>query len=164
MVHVLFMTAGVMLCLLGILCLVGGGAEALGIGAFFLAVGVLILALRYKKWKAWYDKNSMPKMAKEKKSLREAISDAAYKAEMERLPVSSKIIGTSTKTKTGSAAGRMLVGDAVAGLGGAMVGIASAKNTEMTKFLVKYADGHTDVETVKDGSARFKELIAVLEK
>lgn len=93
-----------------------------------------------------------------------SLNDAAWKAETMNKPISAKIIGTSTKAKTGSAVGRAFVGDAVAGLGGAIVGAATAKNTDMTKFLVTYADGHKAVETVKDNSLRFKELIKVLDE
>lgn len=156
MKHVLLMTLGVMCCLLGLLGLAAG--DTTGIGLFFLIVGGVIIALRYKKWRAWYEKNSLPK-----KSLKESLSDAAWKNQMAVQPVSARIIGTSTKAKTGSAVGRAFVGDAVAGLGGAIVGATTAKNTGMTKFLVTYADGHKAVETVKDNSLRFKELIKVLE-
>lgn len=149
MKHVLLMTLGVVCCLIG---LIGIQAGALGAGLFFLIVGGVILALRYKKWKAWYGTSAKPAVDR---------SEAAWNRKM---PVSSRIIGTSTKTNTGSAVGRAMVGDAVAGFGGAVVGASTAKNTDMTKFLVTYRDGHMGTETVKDNSARFKELIAVLEK
>lgn len=70
------------------------------------------------------------------------------------------IIGSASKAKTSSAIGRAIIGDLVAGGVGSVVGASTAKKDGMTKFLVEYADGHREVETEKDNSPRFKELIA----
>lgn len=150
MKHVLLMTLGITCCLIGFVGLAAG--DTTGIGLFLLIVGGAILALRYKKWKAWYGTGTKP------------AADRGEAAWNRKMPVSSRIIGTSTRANTGSAVGRAMVGDALAGFGGALIGVATAKNTDMTKFLVTYRDGHTGTETVKNNSARFKELIAVLEK
>lgn len=73
------------------------------------------------------------------------------------------IIGNDSKSKTGSAASRAIVGDILAGGVGSIVGASTAKKSGMTKFLIKYADGHKTVETVKDNSIRFRELIKYVE-
>lgn len=149
MVYVIFMTMGCMSCLLGLTSFVGG---SVGGGIFFIVVGISVLALFYKKWKKWYDKKN------------QALNDIKEMETRRTTPVSAKIVGSDSKTSTGSAAGRAIVGNAVAGLGGAVVGAATAKNTNMTKFLVTYADGHKAIETVKDNSGRFNLLISMLEE
>lgn len=73
------------------------------------------------------------------------------------------IIGNDSKSKTGSAVSRAIVGDILAGGVGSIVGASTAKKSGMTKFLIKYADGHKTVETVKDNSIRFRELIKYVE-
>lgn len=149
MVYVIFMTLGCMSCLVGLMSFAGG---AVGGGIFFIVVGVAVLALFYKKWKKWYDKKN------------KALNDIKEMETRRTTPVSAKIVGSDSKTSTGSAVGRAIVGDAVAGLGGAVVGAATAKNTTMTKFLVTYMDGHKAIETVKDNSDRFNLLISMLEE
>lgn len=149
MIYVLFMTVGATICFLGALLLLNGEFSG---GALFVGVGALVLLAFKNKWKKWYDKkNAKLKLSEEKKL-------------MASTPVSTKIIGSDSKAKTGSAIGRAVVGDVVCGVGGAVVGAMTAKNNTMTKFLVKYEDGHKAVETVKDNSSRFNLLISLLEE
>lgn len=81
----------------------------------------------------------------------------------DRRAVSAVLI--STESRKSGAFGRALVGDALFGPMGAIVGAASAKSkaTKAT-FSVKYASGRTGVETVAIGSQRFNELSALLHK
>ena len=90
--------------------------------------------------------------AEEKKQKRE-------QARLASTIVKVVIVGSDSKSKTGSAIGRAIVGDFVAGGVGSIVGASTAKKDGMTKFLVEYADGHKVMESVKDNSLRFQELI-----
>jgi len=80
--------------------------------------------------------------------------------------VSTAIVDTTMKSKTKSSVTssvvRGAVGYAIHPVAGA-VGALTPKKTTITKaktvtFSVRYADGHCKLETVKNGSARFKEL------
>lgn len=81
--------------------------------------------------------------------------------------VSAVLISTQDETKTKKSAGRAIVGGALFGPAGAVVGAATAK--EKTKvvgqkavFSVKYASGRTGTETVEVGSERFEALAKLL--
>ena len=112
-----------------------------------ILAGILIIRKAYKPWRDWYDgTNRGLKILKEK----------SYKSKIIKR---TTIIGSDSKNKTGSAIGRAIVGDFVAGGVGSIVGASTAKKDGMTKFLVEFADGHKSVETVKDNSLRFQELI-----
>lgn len=156
MSYSLLVAVGILLCMGGMFAMVTGHVI---IGALPFAVGLAILVQIMGKYK-----ETRKKPAKTLEEFKQSLDEAAHKSEMSRTPVSAKIVGTSTERKTGSAVGRALVGDAIGGLGGAMIGAATAKNKGMTKFLVTYADGHKAMETVKDDSARFERLVAVLDK
>ena len=81
--------------------------------------------------------------------------------------VSTAIVDTTMKSKTKASAGssivRGAVGGAVFGPVGMVAGALTPKKTTVTKakmvtFSVRYANGECKLETVKNGSARFKEL------
>lgn len=74
------------------------------------------------------------------------------------------IVGTGEKQSTGSTIGRAVIGDLVAGAPGAVVGSLTGKKQGTTKFLVEFFDGHKTIETVKDNSYRFNELIKYIGK
>lgn len=103
-----------------------------------------------------YERTEKDREKAAKKYQRQVI---AYNEELAKEITRATIIGSDSKTKTGSAIGRAIVGDFVAGGVGSIVGASTAKKDGMTKFLVEFADGHKAVETVKDNSLRFQELI-----
>lgn len=81
--------------------------------------------------------------------------------------VSTAIVDTTSKSKTKASASssvvRGAVGGALFGTVGMVAGAVTPKKTTITKaktvtFSVRYANGECKLETVKNGSARFKEL------
>lgn len=80
--------------------------------------------------------------------------------------VSTAIVDTTMKSKTKASVGSSVVRGAVGsvfGPVGTIVGAATPKKTTITKaktvtFSIRYANGECKLETVKNGSARFKEL------
>lgn len=77
---------------------------------------------------------------------------------------------SDTKTKTGSAIGRGVVGGALLGPAGAIIGASTAKKKTVTKevdsgerkFLVEYTDGTRAEETAKVGTNRYNYLMSKL--
>lgn len=67
--------------------------------------------------------------------------------------------GTTYKTKGGL--GGAIVGGALFGLVGAIIGSETTQTIEpnTVQFLVEYKDGHTKIENVKVNSMRYKQLI-----
>jgi len=76
-------------------------------------------------------------------------------------------VSTTRKTSTSSAIGRAVVGGAIAGDVGAIVGASTAKqkvkNKHTTTFLVLYKDGHKSLETVADESLEYQVYVDKLE-
>lgn len=105
---------------------------------------------------------------KEKLKKKELKEDAKYyKRYMRDLAttiVRTSIVGSDSKANASSAVGRAIVGDFIAGGVGSIIGASTAKKDGMTKFLVEYANGRKTVETVKDNSFRFTELVSYLDK
>lgn len=84
-------------------------------------------------------------------------------------PVAAVVVASQDKTKTSGGLGRAVVGGAIAGPIGAVVGASTGKRkTEVTgqkvTFSVRYESGRTGVETVEVNSKRFKQLSALLVK
>lgn len=115
-------------------------------GIIMLALSVLIIFL------GWVVSHPSKKELEREEFIKE-------KARKAKIIKGATIIGSDSKSKTSSAIGRAVVGDFVAGGVGSIVGASTAKKDGMTKFLVEFADGHKSVETVKDNSPRFQELI-----
>lgn len=77
---------------------------------------------------------------------------------------------SKTKTSAGSAVGRGLVGGALLGPLGAVVGAGTAKKKTTTKevdsgerrFLVEYTDGTRSEETARVGTSRYNYLMSKL--
>ena len=77
---------------------------------------------------------------------------------------------SKTKTSTGSAVGRGLVGGALLGPAGAIIGAGTAKKKTTTKevdsgerrFLVEYTDGTRSEETARVGTSRYQYLMSKL--
>ena len=78
-----------------------------------------------------------------------------------RTLVKAEILSTGngravTRTSVGSALGRAAVGGMLAGSVGAVAGAATGKKTTRfrgeTTFRLTYGDGHTEIETVSDGT------------
>lgn len=73
------------------------------------------------------------------------------------------IIGTSEKADLGSAVGRAVVGDFLAGKTGAFIGAMTGKNKTITRFLVLYDDESQEVVDVPDGSPLYNEYLSRLD-
>lgn len=79
-------------------------------------------------------------------------------------------LNSKTKTSTGSAVGRGLVGGALLGPVGAIIGAGTAKKKTVTKeidtgerkFLVEYTDGTRSEETARVGTSRYQYLMSKL--
>lgn len=73
----------------------------------------------------------------------------------------------TSKLSASSAVGRAVVGNAIAGDIGAIVGASTAKQKtkekHTTTFLVFYKDGHKNIETVEDGTLQFEVYVDKLE-
>ena len=77
-------------------------------------------------------------------------------------------LSSKTKTSTGSAIGRGIVGGALLGPAGAIIGAGTAKKNTVTKevdsgqrrFLVEYTDGTRSEETVRVGTSRYQYLMS----
>lgn len=73
----------------------------------------------------------------------------------------------TSKLSTSSAVGRAVVGNAIAGDVGAIVGASTAKQKtkekHTTTFLVFYKDGNKNLETVEDGTLQFEVYVDKLE-
>lgn len=95
-----------------------------------------------------------------KRNRKSQAKDARIKA---RTIVRATIISAGSKANTSSAIGRAIIGDFIAGGVGSVVGASTAKQDGTTKFLVEYQDGHKAMETVKDNSLRFQELMSYVE-
>ena len=128
--------------------------------------------------KAYYDKLKEERAAQrakreEERAARRASGDTAgarfvqsVKASMDVHPVKTQIIGIGHNEKKTGTVGRAVVGAAVAGPVGALVGAASAGTKQVgdnVSFLVYYSDDHKDIVTVPKGSGRYKELMAILD-
>ena len=166
MIYALLMAIGTMVILVGALFLLlsivtSSGIPVVVFSLFVIAIGVLIIISAKNQWKSWYNKGVAEI---EKSKTPEARQRQAEAARRMRTIVRTSIIGTDSKSKTGSAASRALVGDFVAGPIGGIVGATTAKRQVFTKFLVEYESGRKTVETVKDNSIRFNELVQYLNK
>lgn len=79
-------------------------------------------------------------------------------------------INSRTKTKTGSAIGRSVVGGALFGPVGVIVGAGTASKKTISnevdsgkrKFLIEYLDGTRGEETVQVGTKRYEYLMSKL--
>ena len=76
--------------------------------------------------------------------------------------VKAVILSTTQTNKTGSAVGRAVVGDFVAGPVGAIVGASTSKKKTTTRFLLIYADNFRQTVDVADGSWEYKEYMYYL--
>lgn len=107
---------------------------------------------------------------------KEYLPSTAEIRENERRQLDEKILKTrymsgdtvvTSKLSTSSAVGRAVVGNAIAGDVGAIVGASTAKQKtkekHTTTFLVFYKDGHKNLETVEDGTLRFEVYVDKLE-
>lgn len=148
MKHVLKMTFGVMMVLFGLFSLICG---AIAFGVIVTGIGALVLYKSYKPWRKWYDRG-----AKHARDIKEMRKRNKYDSQT---ILRVFVVGYGSQTNAGSAIGRAIVGDFIAGDVGALVGAATAKENGTTKFRVEYADGHSTIETVKDNSSRFKTLM-----
>ena len=106
-----------------------------------------------------------------KKDARERQAAEEYKRELaakiRKTQYMNANVSTTRKTSTSSAIGRAVVGGAIAGDVGAIVGASTAKqkvkSKHTTTFLVLYKDGHKSLETVADESLEYQVYVDKLE-
>ena len=83
--------------------------------------------------------------------------------------VKTKILdhGSGNLVGSGGGVGRAIVGGALFGSTGAIVGAATRKQkyaqTQYTMFKVWYPDGHTEIEQVEHGTAKYKKYLELIE-
>lgn len=156
-----------------------GREEVAGMGAllFLISLFVLLPVGIYRRVKAKREAygalsaEEKDRLAEEReRKAEQAAQDwAVMKEEMRaaKTIVSTAIVDTTMKSKTKASATSSIVRGAVGGYVfgpiGLVAGAVTPKKTTVTKaktvtFSVRYADGHCQLETVKNGSARFKEL------
>ena len=120
---------------------------------YFIAIALvfwmIVMFLTYLWYKFWKKQNASRE--EKMKMLSESI-------------IKTKIIDTShtatatSKAKTGSSIGRAVVGGAIAGPAGAMIGAGTAKKKvtvnehHTTTFMVFYQDGTRNHDTVENGT------------
>lgn len=86
-----------------------------------------------------------------------------------KTPIRTRILdgGTSATTTKAGGVGRAIAGGIVAGPIGAVVGAATAghktTSTNYTIFKVWYQDGHSEVEKVEHGTAKYKKYLELIE-
>ena len=107
-----------------------------------------------------------------KEQLSEAKRREKERRERDKSAVSATLITTRQRTETRKSVfgtvGRAAVGSMLAGPMGAFIGAATTPGKTVTTsekavFRVVYASGRVDVEKVDVGSARFKELVKLLD-
>ena len=155
-----------------------GRTEIAGMGAtlFLVSLFALLPVGIYSRRKTKRDacnalsEEEKEKLAEERECKAEEAAQewSAMKEEMRaaRTIVSTAIVDTTMKSKTKASVGSSIVRGAVGsvfGPVGTIVGAATPKKTTVTKaktvtFSVRYANGECRLETVKNGSDRFKEL------
>ena len=83
--------------------------------------------------------------------------------------VKTRIVDVKSKHTTyNNGTGRAVAGYIIAGPVGGLVGAMTGKSTEFeekeTTFKVWYADGHTDIETVRNGTEKWKKYLNLMEE
>lgn len=123
----------------------------------FLILGIMIafcIVPIYRKKKEEQRINKLPEEEKtaeiEKKKQRETIKKVI-------------IISNNSEKSAGSATGRAIVGGALFGLAGLVVGASTAKNKNYITFLVEYEDSHRETYNVEINSPLYKKLIEYIE-
>lgn len=72
------------------------------------------------------------------------------------------LVATDTSKKVGSTIGRAIAGSFLLGPAGIAAGL-TGKNKQEATFVVKYDDGHKEMETVEVGSEKFNEYCMYLD-
>lgn len=152
-----------------------GREEVAGMGAvlFLFSLFVLLPFGIFRRVKAKRSMTEEEKACADAERERKVAETQRRLEEMRaaRTIVSTAIVDTTMKSKTKASAGssivRGAVGGALFGPVGMVTGAVTPKKTTITKaktvtFSVRYANGECRLETVKNGSARFKELAKYL--
>jgi len=149
----------------------GNYDNIMGIGLIAVsAIVLLIVIIKYI-----HDKKTGQYQAKLEQQKQDAEA-ARKKWEEERearkkatTPIKTKILdgGTSATTTKAGGVGRAIAGGIVAGPIGAVVGAATAghktTSTNYTVFKIWYQDGHSEVEQVEHGTAKYKKYLELIE-
>lgn len=147
-----------------------GRAEVAGMGTLLFVVSVVLIPVGiYRRRKAYNALSDAEKqrLADERDRKAEEARQHWEAVRIANTIVSTAIVDTTMTSKTKASAGSSIVRGAVGyglfGPAGAAVGALTPKKTTVTKaktvtFSVRYANGECRLETVKNGSARFKEL------
>ncbi|MEG2923695.1 MAG: hypothetical protein RR848_04405 [Oscillospiraceae bacterium] len=69
------------------------------------------------------------------------------------------ILDAKSNAKTGNTVGRAIIGNAIAGDAGAIVGAMTSKRQSVTDFLVIYEDDYRETITVDNNSQMYNKLI-----
>ncbi|MEG2661063.1 MAG: hypothetical protein RR978_10165, partial [Oscillospiraceae bacterium] len=69
------------------------------------------------------------------------------------------ILDAKSNAKTGNTIGRAIIGNAIAGDAGAIVGAMTSKRQSVTDFLVVYEDDYRETITVDNNSQMYNKLI-----
>ena len=137
---------GVISAIGGVYCIIGAFVTKQSPLNLLLCVimGVLLLVVAYLLFKS-------AKKAEEKAQ------------ESGNVIVKTKIVDAYGKTSTASAATRGVVGNAVAGPVGAIVGATTAKSNRSTTFVIFYKNGKKKTRTVPNNSFEYQKYIKYLE-
>lgn len=123
----------------------------------FAAIPMLVVFFKQQ-----YRKEYLPSTAEIRENERRLLDEKILKTRY----MSGDTVVTS-KLSTSSAVGRAVVGNAIAGDVGAIVGASTAKQKikekHTTTFLVFYKDGHKNLETVENGTLQFEVYVDKLE-
>ena len=127
-----------------------------------LAIIIAIIPISVPYFDKQYRKEYLPSTAEIRENERRLLDEKILKTRY----MSGDTVVTS-KLSTSSAVGRAVVGNAIAGDVGAIVGASTAKQKtkekHTTTFLVFYKDGHKNLETVEDGTLQFEVYVDKLE-
>lgn len=136
-----------------------------GILAFVFAAIPMFVPLLDKQYRKEYFPSTAEIQEKKQQEYEEQKRQLADKIQKTRYMNGDTVV--TSKLSTSSAVGRAVVGNAIAGDVGAIVGASTAKQKTKAKhtttFLVFYKDGHKNLETVEDGTLRFEVYVDKLE-
>lgn len=164
-IYISLITFGVLAGIAGVVLL---GCEITLIGGIVLGAGLAFAIICFILYRALMPRNvKAERELKKKENLerKERIaSELEEREEWKRTHIKKAIIvATRVGKDNGSAIIRGVVGDALAGTSGAVIGTSTAKQKQFTTFLLVYEDDTRETKEVENDSPLYKEYINYIE-
>lgn len=136
----------------------------------YLIYGIIYIIMDANKRKAYSEEIGHKATNKEWRAYKKQLKTKAKTSKkLNNTPVKTKILDHSNGQLVGNGGGvgRAIVGGAIAGEVGAIIGASTRKQKftqkQYTIFRVWYQDGHDEVEKVEHGTAKYKRYLKLLE-